>query len=44
MMARFGGWSEYRQAPKRIVEEQIQAWIARVNAEAEASKDQPSNT
>jgi hypothetical protein len=41
MMQRFGSWSEYRQARKRVVEEQIQAWIARVNAEAEANKDNP---
>jgi hypothetical protein len=41
MMDRFGSWSEYRAAPRHIVEEQIQAWIAKLNAEAEANKDNP---
>jgi hypothetical protein len=44
MMVRFGGWSEYRAAPRHIVEEQLQAWIARLNAEAEINKEQTSST
>jgi len=44
MMAKFGSWTEYRQAPRHIVEEQIQAWIARLNAEAEINKEQAPKT
>jgi hypothetical protein len=44
MMMRFGGWTEYRQAPRRIVEEQIQAWIAKINADVEASKENTPNS
>ena len=36
MMQRFGGWSQYREAPRRIVEEQIIAWTASLQAEADA--------
>jgi len=41
MMARFGSWTEYRTAPKHIVEEQLQAWIAYTNAEAEKNNEIP---
>jgi hypothetical protein len=40
MMDRFGSWPEYRAAPRPIVEEQIQTWIAKLNAEAEINKEQ----
>jgi len=41
MMAKFGSWSEYRAAPRHIVEEQLQCWLARTNAEAELANDNP---
>jgi hypothetical protein len=42
MIQRFGGWSQYRAAPARIVEEQIIAWTASLKAEADVYADKPS--
>lgn len=36
MMRIFGGWSQYRAAPARIVEEQIIAWTAQIQADADS--------
>lgn len=40
-MSRFGGWSQYRAAPARIVEEQIIEWSAQCQADYDTSKEAP---
>ena len=39
MMARFGGWSQYRTAPRHVVEEQLIAWNERRRAEADIHRE-----
>ncbi|WP_281276550.1 hypothetical protein [Tengunoibacter tsumagoiensis] len=39
MMQRFGGWQQYRSAPRGVVAEQIEEWSAMRQAEYDANKD-----
>lgn len=39
MMQRFGSWTEYRTAPRHVVEEQIIEWSASRKAESDANAE-----
>ena len=40
MIRLFGGYEQYRNAPARIVEEQLLVWIADKQAEAEKAQEE----
>lgn len=39
-MQRFGSWQAYRTAPAPVVEEQLIAWSARLQSEADQNREQ----
>ena len=40
MIRLFGGWENYRNAPTRVVQEQIIVWMARLKVESDQAKEQ----